>query len=237
MSKLYIKQKVFSWKDRFSVQDEFGRDRYYAEGEILSLGKRLHVYDMTGTEVAYVQEKLWSFLPKYQIFLRGIQTAEVVKEFSLFRPRYTINGPSWECAGDFTEHNYEITTGGMPIVRIHKVWLSWGDAYELDIADDRDEPQALAVVLAIDAVLEKKEAASSASHSHSNSHSHTHTTVHTHHPKPSATPAPPRPGNHSRPATQLRPKAPSHPMPSARPKPPAKPGGPHSKPGPTSHSR
>ncbi len=28
--KLYIKQKVFSWGDKFTVKDEAGRDRYYA---------------------------------------------------------------------------------------------------------------------------------------------------------------------------------------------------------------
>lgn len=36
---LYIKQKVFSCADRFTVKDETGVDRYYVEGEFLSLGK------------------------------------------------------------------------------------------------------------------------------------------------------------------------------------------------------
>ena len=34
--KLYIKQKVFSWGDKFTVKDEAGRDRYYVEGEIFT---------------------------------------------------------------------------------------------------------------------------------------------------------------------------------------------------------
>jgi uncharacterized protein YxjI len=44
--KLYIKQKVFSWADRFTVKDENGADRYFVEGEMFSWGKKLHVYDM-----------------------------------------------------------------------------------------------------------------------------------------------------------------------------------------------
>ena len=41
--KLYIKQKVFSWVDRFTVFDETGADKYYVEGEFFSWGKKLHV--------------------------------------------------------------------------------------------------------------------------------------------------------------------------------------------------
>ena len=51
--KLYMKQKVFSWRDRFYIKDEYEEDRYYVEGELFSWGKKLHVYDMTGAEVAF----------------------------------------------------------------------------------------------------------------------------------------------------------------------------------------
>ncbi|WP_298654220.1 hypothetical protein [uncultured Eubacterium sp.] len=40
--------------------------------------------------------------------------------------------------------------------------MSWGDTFELDIADGNDEVTALAVVLAIDAVLNSQNATSSA---------------------------------------------------------------------------
>ena len=52
--KLYIKQKVFSWGDKFTVKDSNGEDRYYVEGEIFSWGKKLHVYDMRGLHQARV---------------------------------------------------------------------------------------------------------------------------------------------------------------------------------------
>ena len=43
--KLYIKQKVFSWVDRFTVFDETGADKYHGEGEFFSWGKKLYVTD------------------------------------------------------------------------------------------------------------------------------------------------------------------------------------------------
>ncbi len=159
--KLYIKQKIFSWKDRFTVYDEAGNDKYYVEGEFFTLGKKLHVYNLQGTEVAFIEQKVFSFLPRYFVYTKGTQVAEIVKQFSFFRPRYTIEGLGWEIDGNFWQHDYVITQNGTPIVSIMKEWMTWGDCYELNIADAKDEIVSLAVVLAIDCVLAAQQAAAS----------------------------------------------------------------------------
>ena len=46
--RLYMQEKVFSWRDRFKVWDEEQNEKYYVEGELFSWGKRLHVYDAQG---------------------------------------------------------------------------------------------------------------------------------------------------------------------------------------------
>ncbi len=165
MKKLYMRQKVFSWKDRFSIQGEDGSDQYWVEGEFFSLGKKLHLYDMTGNEVAFIRQKI-SLKPRFFVYVRGIETAEIVREFSL-RPRYTIHGLGWEVRGNFSGHDFEVFDRERCIVRVHKAWLSWGDSYEIDVLDDRDEINALAVVLAIDAVIAETTVAVSASSSSS----------------------------------------------------------------------
>lgn len=160
--KLYIKQKVFSWGAKFTVKDEAGNDRYFVEGEVFSWGRKLHVTDLSGREVAFIQQKVLSLLPRYFVYVNGDEVAEIVKEFSFFRPRYSIEGLGWEINGDFWSHNYMITKSGNPIVTIQKEWMTWGDSYELDIADPDDEIVALAVVLTIDCVMAAQAAASSA---------------------------------------------------------------------------
>ena len=107
--KLYIKEKVFSWGDRFTIMDEFGNDKYTVEGEVFSWGKKLHVYDMMGNEAAYIAQEIWSFLPRYNVFCGEEQVAEIRREFSFLFPRYSIDGLGWEIEGQFLEHNYEIT--------------------------------------------------------------------------------------------------------------------------------
>jgi uncharacterized protein YxjI len=161
--KLFIKQKVFSWNDKFTVKDETGADRYFVEGQIFSLGKKLHVYDVSRTERIFLQQKVWSFLPRFFVFVDGLQVAEIVKEFTFMKPKYSVLGLNWEVNGNFWAHEYEIMNQGHMVVQIKKEWLAWGDTYALDIMDPRDEINALAVVLAIDAVMaQQKSTASSA---------------------------------------------------------------------------
>ena len=152
--KLYIKEKVFSWNERFSVKDENGWDKYFVEGEFLSLGKKLHLLNIHGEEVAFIQQKLLTLLPRFTVSVAGRQIAEIRKEFTLFFQRYVIDGLGWEVEGSIWEHEYEIRRNGRPIVMISKEWFTWGDSYVLDILDPADELLALAVVLTIDCVAE-----------------------------------------------------------------------------------
>ena len=155
--KLYMKQKVFSWADTFTVKDQMGEDKYSIKGEVFSWGKKLHVYDRSGREVAFIRQKLWTFMPRYMVSVNGTDVAEIVKEFTFLRPKYSILGPGWDVDGSFWEHDYEVTENGRPIGSIRKEWMTWGDTYELDIADAENEVMALAVVLAIDCVLDAQQ--------------------------------------------------------------------------------
>ena len=154
--KLYIKEKVFSWGDKFTVMDSTGEPKYYIEGEVFSWGKKLHVYDRYEREVAFIKQELFTFMPEYAVYTEGREIARVRKEFSFFRPRYSIDGLGWQIEGSFWEHEYRITQGGRSIVNIEKEWMTWGDSYMLEIANPADEILALAVVVTIDCVVEQQ---------------------------------------------------------------------------------
>ena len=158
--KLYMKEKVFSWGDRFTVWDANGQEKYFVEGEVFSWGKKLHVYDKAGMEVAFIKQEVFSFLPRYYVFCAGEQVAEICKEFTFLFPKYRIDGLDWDIEGSFMAHDYTIRESGREIVRISKEWMTWGDSYELDIASGADEIVALAVVLTIDCVMESSNGAS-----------------------------------------------------------------------------
>lgn len=150
--KLYMKQKVISWGDKFTVTDESGEVLYTVEGEVPSFGHKLHIYDHQHDEVAFIHQKLLSLLGRYFVTVNGQEAAEVVKEISIMHPKYSVKGPDWEAAGDVMGHNYEIKKGGETVAAVHWKWMSWGDSYEIDVSNDADEVLVLAVVLTIDAV-------------------------------------------------------------------------------------
>ena len=151
--KLYMKQKVFSWTDKFTIKNEAGEDRFYVEGEFLTLSKKLHVFDENHQEVAFVRQKLLSLLPRYIVEIDGREVCQIVKRFTLLKPKYSLEGIGWEVQGDFWAHEYGVYDGEMPIMHLSKHWFSWGDSYELDIADPKNEVLCLSIVLAIDAVI------------------------------------------------------------------------------------
>jgi uncharacterized protein YxjI len=152
-----MKQKVFSWKDKFSIQNSFGEDKYFVEGKLISLGKKLRIYDTQGNELAFVNQKIVSLLPKFSVEMNGQEVAVIKKKFTFFKPKYFIEGPGWEVQGDFLSHDYTIVDGSTIIVAIHKKWMAWGDTFELDIPDESHEVLAVAVVLAIDAVMDSQQ--------------------------------------------------------------------------------
>ena len=147
--KLYIKQKVFSWSDRFTIWDEQGNERWYGQGEIFSWGRKLHVLNTGGQEVAFIRQKLLSFLQRYFIEINN-HTYTFVKEFTFLKPRFHLEGIGWTASGDFWAHEYEVSNGSDCIMSLSKKWFTWGDSYELDIPNPENELLALCVALTID---------------------------------------------------------------------------------------
>ncbi len=151
--KLFIKQEILTFADKFAVTDENGNDIYYIKEELFSWGKKLCIYDTNENEIAYIKQKTFSLLLRYSVFVKSVEIAEIVREFNFFTPKYSIEGINWEINGDFFEHDYQIIQNSEVIATISKEWMTWGDCYELDIVNPQNELMALSVVLAIDCVM------------------------------------------------------------------------------------
>ncbi|MGL4343875.1 MAG: LURP-one-related/scramblase family protein [Cellulosilyticaceae bacterium] len=148
--RLYIKQRVFSFNDSFVVKDEKGNDKYFVEGEMFSFGHKLHVMDTSGREVAFIKQKVMTFMPRFEITVRGQHIGDLVKQLTFFKSNYMIEGSNLSLEGDYFDHDYTLTESGREIMHIYKEWFTWGDSYVLDIARPEDELISLAIVLAID---------------------------------------------------------------------------------------
>ena len=153
--KLYLKQKVFSWRDRFFVKDESGNDCYAVEGATIPFIKQLRVFDATGNVVAQVEQKSKGFsMFRFTVDINGREACVIVKKFAWIGHKYNIEGLSWQLRGDFSAHEYELLDGNRVVMKIDKKIISWGDSYELDIADPKHELLYLCIALAVDCSLD-----------------------------------------------------------------------------------
>lgn len=155
--KLYIKQKVFSIRDKFTVEDEDGNDKYFVKGEFVSLRGKLHILDSEKQEIGEIYSKLISLTPHYILELDGVKKAEIVKEITLFKPNFKIKGTDIRIKGNIFDHDYDLFDGKEKIMEIRKKWISLGDSYVLNILDEKYELLALGIALAIDMAIAEEE--------------------------------------------------------------------------------
>ena len=152
--KCYVSQKQLSWGSKYLVRDEEGDLIYSIKGKPLTLARNFSVLDTEGYEVAVVRQKKWCVYPQYSVFINGRVVAEIKKVRSRFKPRYIVEIQNWLVEGDFLGHRYTISCKDGAIAEIRKAWMSWGDNYEIDILDPKDEIVSLVTVIVIDCVTE-----------------------------------------------------------------------------------
>ena len=149
--KLLIKQRVFSWADTYDIYDEAGNVKYIVKGEFLSLGHKLHVYDAQNREIGRINQKLFTFMPQFEIEIGGSICGTISQKFSLFTPKYEIDFNGWRVEGNFLGWDYDVYEGCSSIIHISKELFHWGDTYVINIADPKDELMGMMLVIAIDA--------------------------------------------------------------------------------------
>ncbi len=149
--KLLFKQRIFSWFDSYDVYDQNDNTVFTVKGE-LSWGHLLRIYDAAGNAIGHIQEKVLTFLPKFEMYIGNKYAGSIRKEFSFFIPKFDIDFKGWYVEGDFFEWDYRIydSTGGI-VATISKDVLNFVDVYELDISNPEGAIYVLMLVLAIDA--------------------------------------------------------------------------------------
>lgn len=148
--RLYFKQRFFSWLDSYDVYDEDENIVFTVEGK-LSWGHCLHINDAEGRHIGTLQEKVLTLLPKFEIYIGDAYMGCIKKEFSFFRPQFTIECNGWEVEGEWLEWDYAIYDGERQVAVISKELFHFTDTYVIDVAEPGDVLGVLLVALAIDA--------------------------------------------------------------------------------------
>ena len=148
--KLLFKQRFFSWFDSYDIYNEAGETVYTVRGQ-LSWGHCLKIFDAHDREIGTVKERIFTFLPQFEMYLGDRYVGCIRKEFTFFKPKFNIDCNGWSIDGDWFEWDYQIRTATGECVATVSKELSWTDTYVIDVNDPADALCALMLVLAIDA--------------------------------------------------------------------------------------
>ena len=153
--KFYVREKVFSFGDNFTIKDINGYDAYKVVGKVFSFGNKLRLYTMDDRELAYIEQKLFKFLPEYYIYMDNSVEAVIKKEFSFFKPKLRIESRfgNFEVEGSIFAYNFTVYKNGMAVADINKKAFAFSDTYEVDISDNESYPFILSLVIAIDQIF------------------------------------------------------------------------------------
>lgn len=155
--KLYMKQKMFSFKQDFNIVDANEKPVYKIDGELIAIGRKLHVIDLaTNTEVAFVKQKVLTLLPQVDVFVGGDLVTSIKKRLTLFKHGYDVSNLGWTIKGDIIGHDYQVYDAeGDLIAQITKKYFAMSDTFEFNINSEEINPvYVIAVALAIDAVMD-----------------------------------------------------------------------------------
>ena len=149
--KLLFKQRFFSWFDSYDIYDEDGKTVYTVKGEF-AWGHCLRIYDANGVEVGTVKEKILTWLPQFEMYIKDRYIGCIKKELTFFRPKFSIDCNGWWVEGDWFEWDYQIlNSSGEPVASVTKELWNWTDTYVIDVRNPGNALCALMLVLAIDA--------------------------------------------------------------------------------------
>ncbi len=168
MKQLYLKQKVFSFGEKYNVFDENQNIVYHIKGKVFSLRNKMDMYK-NDQHIYSMERKLFHLLPLYILLdSDGNEVARIQKNFTLFGGKMTIHSSYGEMQliGQVFQLDFSLLSDGKEVMSIHKKWISWGDSYEISITDDAHESFYVALVILIDAMYHQ----SSSHHSSSSSH-------------------------------------------------------------------
>ena len=149
--KLLFKQRFFSWFDSYDIYDEASNTMFVVKGE-LAWGHLLRIYDANGREIGCINEKILTWLPKFEMYIGDRYAGCISKELTFFTPKYNIDYNGWHVEGDWLEWDYSIiNSAGQNVASVSKELWNWTDTYVIDVSNPQDAVYALMLVLAIDA--------------------------------------------------------------------------------------
>lgn len=161
MKKFYLKQKVFSFKDRYKIFDENEVVVFHCEGRLFSLRKKMEFLRTETDEVLYITNKrVLSLFPTYDILDTNENKIAVVNQKLAFLKKVVdvkSDLGDFQIEGSFWAHSFSINKDNDLVAEVKKKRISWGDSYEISIHDENITEFLLFAIVIIDSIFHRND--------------------------------------------------------------------------------
>jgi len=157
-----LRERIFSLRESYYIQDETGQNAFEVRGKLLSLRDSLALHDLKGGEVVKIKEKMLSLRPVYTIERPNLPDVSVRKDFiNILRDGFTIDLPGNQTdlriSGDILDMSYTIARDGTTVAQASKKWISLRDSYVVDVAAGEDPVLIIACAIIVDRIAHEGE--------------------------------------------------------------------------------
>jgi len=160
MKKLIIKQKFFSFHDRFQIQNEDGSVAFFAQNQLIRLWNNMAIMDPYGNTLYTLKSKFFFIFSKYKILKGnydiGNEVGLIKERFGFFfrRARVITDMPNvWIKSGPIhlkaylADKDWQIDKSA-PVVLVTKKLLKIADTYTIEY-DETKIPASLAAIIGL----------------------------------------------------------------------------------------
>ena len=154
---LVMKKKILSVREHYDFEDVNGAQLGSAEANFLQFPPKFAVADNHGQELMHLQGKMVSLRNEFTIYdNQGAELGTIRKKIAkLIGEEYWVekNGVEFmRIYGDFTEHDYQMEVGGVPVASVHKKWVTLRDEIGISITGEVDHRVVIGAVIVIEHV-------------------------------------------------------------------------------------
>jgi uncharacterized protein YxjI len=154
-----MREKLLAIGDDFWIENDRGERVYKVNGKAVRLRQTFVLEDVSGDELARIQERKLSIRDKIAIEREGDTAATIHKALIGIRDRFAIDvehGADMKAHGNVVDHEYEIERDGDTVATISKKWFRARESYGVDVAPGEDAPLILAITVAIDSLTTRE---------------------------------------------------------------------------------
>ncbi len=167
MKHFYMKQKVFSFRDRYKFYDEIQNVVFHCEGKLFSISQKMKFIETSAEKELYsFRRQLFSFMPTYFMYdMNEKQIAKIKRKFTFLKPKLEIDSDfgNYTVEGNYFQLNFTVLEGESEVATVQKKWISWGDSYEISIMNDENYPFLVAMIIMIDRIFHEQKSRNSIS--------------------------------------------------------------------------